>query len=69
VTDAAAVPLTGPAIVLAEGGALRLRGARGEATLGRGDAAYVTPDERSLEFTGDGIAWIATTGDASPSAP
>jgi mannose-6-phosphate isomerase len=69
VTDAAAVPLTGPAIVLAEGGALHLRGARGEATLGRGDAAYVTPDERSLEFTGDGIAWIATTGDASPSAP
>jgi mannose-6-phosphate isomerase len=67
-TDAAVVALEGPAIVLAEGGALRLRGERGEASLVRGESAYVTPDEGSLVITGDGIAWIATTGDAAASA-
>ena len=64
--DASRVPLEGPAIVLAEGDGIRLRGAVGGAELARGEAAYVTPDETGLEVSGDGIAWIATTG--SPAA-
>ena len=60
--DAPVVPLDGPAIVLAEGGEVRLRGALGVAAVARGDAAYVTPDEDGLAVAGDGIAWIATTG-------
>jgi mannose-6-phosphate isomerase len=64
--DAAAasmrIAIDGPAIVLAEGGGLRLRGARGGAEVARGGAVYVTPDERELVVEGDGIAWIATTG-------
>ena len=60
--DAARVPLSGPAIVLAEGDAIRLRGAHGEAELARGEAVYVTPEEGALDVTGQGIAWIATTG-------
>ncbi|WP_448809376.1 mannose-6-phosphate isomerase, class I [Agromyces bauzanensis] len=60
--DAARVAVDGPAIVLAEGGAVRLRGAVGEAEVARGGAVYVTPEERELVVEGDGIAWIATTG-------
>ncbi|GGJ71176.1 mannose-6-phosphate isomerase, class I [Agromyces bauzanensis] len=60
--DAAGVAIDGPAIVLAEGGALHLGGATGAASLGRGAAVYVTPEERELVITGDGIAWVATTG-------
>lgn len=60
--DASRVQLDGPAIVLAEGDGIRLRGAMGGAELARGEAAYVTPDEAWLEVSGDGIAWIATTG-------
>ena len=61
-TDAARVPLDGPAIVLAEGGDLRLTGALGATSVARGGAVYVTPDEGGVEVGGDGIAWIATTG-------
>jgi mannose-6-phosphate isomerase len=61
-TDAARIPLDGPAIVLAEGGALRLVGEVGETSLERGSAVYVTPEEGGVEITGDGIAWVATTG-------
>lgn len=60
--DASRVELEGPAIVLAEGAGIRLRGALGSAELARGEAAYVTPDEAGLDVSGDGIAWIATTG-------
>jgi mannose-6-phosphate isomerase len=67
-TDAARVAIDGPAIVLAEGGGLRIRGERGEASMARGDAVYVTPEERELVIEGDGIAWVATTGAAAASA-
>ncbi|WP_136706744.1 mannose-6-phosphate isomerase, class I [Agromyces sp. H66] len=60
--DAARVAIDGPAIVVAEGGALQIRGDIGAASLGRGAAVYVTPEERELVITGDGIAWVATTG-------
>ena len=66
--DAARVPLDGPAIVLAEGGSLRLLGRLGESRLDRGEAVYVTPDEGAVEITGDGIAWVATTGPLEASA-
>ncbi|HEU4755988.1 MAG TPA: mannose-6-phosphate isomerase, class I [Agromyces sp.] len=60
-TDAARVPLAGPAIVLAEGGPVEVTGATGAARVGRGEATYVSPDEGALEIRGDGIAWVATT--------
>jgi len=66
--DAARVSLDGPAIVLVEGGPLHLRGHRGAAELARGEALYVTPEEGELEITGEGIAWIATTGAEQASA-
>ncbi len=66
--EVARIELHGPAIVLAEGGPLQLRGAHGAAELARGAALYVTPEEASLEITGPGIAWIATTGLAAASA-
>ena len=31
-------------------------------TLSRGESVYVTPDERSLRFTGAGELFLATTG-------
>ncbi|MDF2573176.1 MAG: manA [Agromyces sp.] len=61
-SDAARVAIDGPAVVLAEGGALHVGGAAGGASLARGAAVYVTPDERELVIEGDGIAWVATTG-------
>ena len=56
-----AFDLTGPAIVLVLAGGLRIDGATGSMSLARGDAAYITPDERTLTFTGSGIAYVATT--------
>lgn len=58
------IRLTGPAIVLAERDGIRLTGSAGEAVLSRGDAVFVTPEERELTVEGPGIAWVATTGDA-----
>ena len=60
--DAARISIDGPAIVLAEGGDVRLAGAVGSADLALGCVVYVTPEERELAVTGAGIAWIATTG-------
>ena len=65
-TDAPRVTLDGPAIVLAEGGEVWLEGSDGVALLGRGEALYVTPEERELSVTGAGVAWIATTGAPLP---
>ncbi|MCM3656549.1 mannose-6-phosphate isomerase, class I [Agromyces mediolanus] len=64
------VAIDGPAIVLAEGGSVRLVGAEGGVELGRGEAAFVTPDERYLRLAGAGAGagtgadavWVATTG-------
>ncbi|WP_350347303.1 mannose-6-phosphate isomerase, class I [Agromyces sp. G08B096] len=58
----ARIVLDGPAIVLAEGGAVRLDGAADAIDVPRGGAVYVTPDERELVVTGAGVAWVATTG-------
>lgn len=60
--ETARVPIDGPAIVLAEGGGLVLRGKFGGASVVRGEAVYATPDEGAIEVVGEGVAWIATTG-------
>lgn len=69
-TDAANVRLDGPAIVLVEGAGVELRGATDDraVAVARGESVYVTPDERELEVTGPGIAWVATTGPLVASA-
>ncbi|WP_438855322.1 mannose-6-phosphate isomerase, class I [Agromyces sp. M3QZ16-3] len=59
--DAASrVALAGPAIVLAEGAGIEVAGANGAASIARGEAAFVSPDEGSLGFGGAGVAWVAT---------
>ncbi|GAA1055661.1 putative mannose-6-phosphate isomerase ManA [Agromyces luteolus] len=58
--DAARIALAGPAIVLAEGGDVQVAGAHGSIAIARGEAAFVSPDEASLAFGGDGVAWVAT---------
>lgn len=60
--EAAEVVIDGPAIVLAEGGGIRVAGRTGAADLARGGAVYATPEEGVLRVTGAGVAWIATTG-------
>jgi mannose-6-phosphate isomerase len=64
---AATVPLVGPAIVLCLSGSFDLAGAAGSgagngATVTRGEAVYVTPDEGPLLITGSGELVLATTG-------
>jgi mannose-6-phosphate isomerase len=56
-----AFDLSGPAIVLVLTGSLTIEGRAGSISLARGDAAYITPDERTLTFTGSGVAVVATT--------
>lgn len=61
-TDAARVALSGPAILLAEGGVVEVTGASGSWRLERGEALFASPDEGVLAVTADGTAWVATTG-------
>ncbi|MEF3405240.1 mannose-6-phosphate isomerase, class I [Agromyces sp. CCNWLW203] len=61
------VALTGPAIVVVEGDGVTIGGSSGASVaLGRGESAYITPDEGELDVSGPGVAWIATTGTSSP---
>lgn len=57
----ATVALTGPAIVIATEGALRIEGGASSAELARGGSLYVTPDEGALRVSGTGTAFLATT--------
>ena len=59
--EQAAFALTGPAIALALTGGVSVAGASGTASLGRGDAVYISPDERELLFSGSGTVVVATT--------
>ncbi|MWB98851.1 mannose-6-phosphate isomerase, class I [Agromyces seonyuensis] len=59
---AATVAITGPAIVLSVAGTLHVSGAVSDTDVPAGGAAFATPDEAELTFTGTGVAWVATTG-------
>ncbi|MFD1720822.1 mannose-6-phosphate isomerase, class I [Amnibacterium endophyticum] len=58
---AVTMPLNGPAIVLVLSGTARVAGTEGAVDLARGEAAFVSPDEGPLTFTGSAIAVVATT--------
>lgn len=60
-TEPSIVPISGPAIVIVTDGALTVAGAHGSVELGRGESAFVSPDEASLAVTGAGRLFIATT--------
>ena len=54
--------LAGPSIVLAEGDPIALTGCSGSGmTLGRGEAAFISPQEAPLQISGEGVAWVAST--------
>ena len=55
------VPLTGPAIVLVLTGGVAVAGATDAVSLARGEAAYASPDEGTLTFSGSGIVYVSTT--------
>ncbi|MBB5632642.1 mannose-6-phosphate isomerase [Cryobacterium mesophilum] len=57
----AELDLSGPAIALCVAGSMTIRGARSESTIMRGEAVYVTPDERRMTFFGRGEVLLATT--------
>jgi len=53
--------LPGPAIAIVTEGRVRVTGGRSTIELGRGEYAYVTPDEGALAFSGAGTLFLATT--------
>ena len=55
--------LAGPAIALSVRGHAELEGATSRSALARGESLYLTPDESPLPLTGDGLIFIATTGE------
>lgn len=61
--DELRVPLGGPAIALCARGAVRLSGSTGAAELFRADASFIS-DETTLEVTGSGTVYLATTNEA-----
>jgi len=56
------VTLAGPAIAICTAGGFLVAGRASSATLKRGEAVYVTPDEGTLTFAGAGELFLATTG-------
>jgi len=54
--------LTGPAVVIVITGGITISGATDTISLARGNAAFVSPDERTLTFAGSGVAYVTTTG-------
>jgi mannose-6-phosphate isomerase len=63
---ASVVEVDGPAILLCTSGEVTLRGEVSSVVVGRGDAVFVTPDERRLVVTGEGEAFLATTPAPAP---
>lgn len=61
VTADARLPLTGPAIAVCTAGAFVIEGGATSGSITRGEALYVTPDERTLAVAGTGDLFIATT--------
>jgi mannose-6-phosphate isomerase class I len=60
-----AIPGGGPAIAFAASGAVTLDGGDASFTLSRGDAAYVS-GEPVVHVSGDGLVFLATTGQVVP---
>lgn len=56
----AVVEIGGPSIVLVVDGEVHVKGQDGTIRLGRGESAFVTPDEVRLAMTGGGTAYVAT---------
>ncbi|ROS53045.1 mannose-6-phosphate isomerase, class I [Frigoribacterium sp. PhB24] len=56
----AVVEIGGPSIVLVTDGEVHVKGQDGTIRLGRGESAFVTPDEVRLAMTGGGTAYVAT---------
>lgn len=56
----AVVEIGGPSIVLVTAGEVHVKGQDGTIRLGRGESAFVTPDEVRLAMTGGGTAYVAT---------
>ena len=60
-TDSAVTfELPGESILLCTAGEFRVEGSRSATSLVRGDSVYVTVDEGSLEFAGQGTVFVAT---------
>ncbi len=59
IEDAAALPLSGPAIALCLAGSFALAGEAGAARLSRGEALLASPDEGVLRITGSGLLVVA----------
>jgi mannose-6-phosphate isomerase len=57
---AAVVELPGAATAICTAGSLELRGTGGAIRVSRGEAVFVTPDERELTVSGAGTVFIAT---------
>lgn len=62
------VPAQGASIVLATAGEVTVAGGSSElsVSLTPGDAVFVTPDEGSVQITGDGEVFVANPGGAAP---
>ena len=58
----ASFALTGPAIAICTSGSVSVAGGASTVTVARGSSVYVTPDEGTLRFGGDGTLFLATTG-------
>lgn len=59
--ESATFSLDGPGVVLVVEGAVSIVGGASSTVLDQGEAAYITPDEGELTFTGPGTAFVATT--------
>ncbi|WP_150306925.1 mannose-6-phosphate isomerase, class I [Planctomonas psychrotolerans] len=53
--------IAGPAIAICVSGQVTIAGSRTEASVARGQAVYITPDEAELQFIGEGELFLATT--------
>jgi mannose-6-phosphate isomerase len=61
VTGPSTFTLSGPGIAICTAGSFVVTGAAASATVSRGEAVFVTPDEARLEFAGIGTLFLATT--------
>lgn len=61
VTADVRLTLTGPAIALCTAGSFEIEGGVASATITRGEALYITPEEGALAFAGSGEVFVATT--------